>query len=70
MNERDKIYFVWINHGGNVYPQKWYGDKINSENGRPRYIIEGRKVELKDQERNLTLDELAAKYPCERKIEE
>ena len=61
MIKNEDVYFVWTSHQGQVWPEKWYGKKINSINGKETLPIFSQK--LNEQEYNLTLDELSQKYP-------
>lgn len=65
MNE-DKLFFVWLKCLGKPWPQLWWGDQINSANGKCRYSEDEIlfKRELTTEERNLNLDTLCKKYPA------
>lgn len=67
---RDKIYFCWVMFAGQPHAQKWYGTKVNSNTGKeyPPEILAYSRL-LEEQEYNMTLSELALKYPFEKKKE-
>lgn len=62
MPEQD-VYFVYIMLLGKPCPQKWYGSKYHGETGK--MVTVAYSVILTDQERNLTIRDLCAKYPFE-----
>ena len=59
----EPIFFVWAKFNGKPFPQKWYGNQINTATGKPRDEGVLRKIELSDKEKDLTLDELKFVYP-------
>lgn len=67
----NKIYFVWIKFAGKPWPQLWFGDQLNSHNGKSRYRDDQIlfKKELTDKEKNMTLDELTFIFPAPTKDE-
>ena len=70
MQDKNKIYFCWVMFGGNPHPQKWFGHRVNSNTNKEysqEYLAYSKL--LTEQEHLLTLDELAQKYPFERKKE-
>ena len=69
----DKLFFVWLKCLGKPWPQLWWGDQINSANGKRRYSEDEIlfKHELTEEEKKLNLERLCKKYPApERKENE
>lgn len=57
----EQVYFVWTLVNDRPWSAKWYGQKVYSATGKEEQAAQ--KHLLADQERNLTLNELAEKYP-------
>lgn len=57
----ETVYFVWEMLNGRAWPTKWYGNKVSAATGKEASATQ--KYLLKENERNLTFDELAQKYP-------
>lgn len=56
-------YFYYVRHGGVIWPQA-SADHPSSRLDKPRNIV-GAVIDLKPEERDLSLSELMKKYPCE-----
>lgn len=62
-----EVYFVWTLVNGKPYNSKWYGLKIHLATGKEEQAAQ--KHLLTEKEVNLTLNELAEKYPFKRNTE-
>lgn len=69
MMNRDKVYFQWVMFNGKVFPRKQYGPRTDGAGKEIREGIAYFKL-LDELEVGLNLDELAKRYPYERKQED
>lgn len=54
-------YFVYIQHNGILWPQKWAEEQVNSETGKPYPCAF--KIKLDDKHKDMSLSELEFVYP-------